>query len=282
MKLQIEDVRFFANYIESQLGIIYQEDNYFQLENRLTEIARIFDLKTPQDLMIKAKSGISGQFKQVLLDVATNNETSFFRDAKVFKNLESTVLPELIRDAKINKTDLNIWSVASSSGQEAYSISILIQEISQKMTIPSVKIYSTDISERILKKAASGKYSQLEVQRGMPTNLLLRYFSKTEDENWQIKDEVRNRVEFKVLNLKSDPYLTIKFDLILCRNVLIYQKIDAKAEILKRLYFCLKPSGYLLMGSGESMLGFENPYIQQINEGIAYYTKIKKSPAIAA
>jgi chemotaxis protein methyltransferase CheR len=139
-----------------------------------------------------------------------------------------------------------------------------------------------NISDRILKKAALGKYSQLEVQRGMPTNLLLKYFSKDLDENWVLKNEIKKKVEFKQLNLRSDSYLNLKFDLILCRNVLIYQKIEAKSDILKRLSYCLKPTGLLLMGSGESMLGFENKFEININDGVAYYSIGKKINSFAS
>ncbi len=271
MKLPVEVLNFFSKYIESQLGIIYSEDNLFQLESRLAEVSKVLGYKDVAELFEKARGGINGVYKQVLLDIATNNETSFFRDAKVYKYIQSTILPDLVSKALKSNSTLNIWSVASSSGQEPYSISMLLEEMSAMMTLPFTQILATDISERILKKAEKATYSQLEIQRGLPTHLLLKYFTKTEDDQWDLKQSVKKRVAFKSFNLKTDFQLSQKFDFILCRNVLIYQNIQAKTLILNKLSSYLKPGGYFILGSGESLIGLNTNFEQKFVDGIAYY-----------
>ena len=174
---------YFAKLIENEIGIIYENSNFFQLKNRLEQIAKALGFATVQDLYQSARVTQTTQMKQLLLDVATNNETSFFRDPKLFDALSATLLPRLLSQKSLDKsTDnsaintLRIWSGACSSGQEAYSLAILLCELNALATT-HVEIVCTDISSRTLERAKEGRYSALEVARGLSPQLLKKYFS---------------------------------------------------------------------------------------------------------
>lgn len=264
----------FAKYIETELGIVYAEHNYFQLQNRLEEIAKLIGADSFKQLHQQLETGISGQFKQLLLDVATNNETSFFRDPKIFLAIEAAVLKNVMEIVEPGEK-LRIWSAASSTGQEAISASILIKEFN-KINNSNIQfsVLGTDISGRVLAKAKEATYSQLEVQRGLPAPYLTEYFKKDEQDRWMAKDEILKHIEFKKQNLKDPFPFKDRFHLILCRNVLIYQSVEGKIEILGRITSMLAPKGVLVLGSGESLIGLSSEYEQQnINGAIVYRKK---------
>lgn len=266
-----EILSFFSKYIENELGIVYAEHNLFQLQNRLEEIAKLLNKPNPQALYDEGLKGISGQFKQLLLDLSTNNETSFFRDGKVFAAIEQTVLKPIIDNAQ--KIDcLRIWSAASSTGQEPLTVAMLIQEYSEKtgVNIP-FSITGSDISERVLEKAKAATYGQLEIQRGLPVKLLVKYFNKDERDNWKAKDIILNKISYLKQNLKSPLNFPQNFNLILCRNVLIYQSVEGKTDIIKRMTKLLVPGGILVLGAGESLFGLSNDFNQEFIEGTVVY-----------
>ena len=272
---------FFQKYIESELGIVYAEHNAFQLLNRLEEISKLLDVKGIEQLFELAQKGIAGQFRQLLLDVATNNETSFFRDQKVFSAIEKQVLQSFL-DSTQGKKRFKIWSAASSTGQEAMSLSILLNEYMKKTgTTFQFSILGTDISTRVLERAKKAEYTQLEVQRGLATPLLLKYFTKNQHDIWTVNTEITKNISFRSQNLKEKFSFAESFDLILCRNVLIYQSVQGKIEILKRITECLEPGGYLIMGSGESLMGLSDCYRQSICDGAVVYQKLDKIGAVA-
>jgi chemotaxis protein methyltransferase CheR len=217
------------------------------------------------------KKGIQGQFKQLLLDIATNNETSFFRDPKMFKSFE-----QLLKNhgTELAYRNLRIWSAASSTGQEALSLAMLIQEYNLKNSSKiQFSIVGTDISERVLTKAKAGTYSQLEVQRGLPSPYLIKYFKKDDSDFWIANRELTRDIEFKKQNLK-EPFIQLgDFDFIFCRNVLIYQNVEGKKEILSRMTSMLRPGGHLILGSGESLLGLSTDYEQENIDGAIFYRK---------
>lgn len=266
-----EILSFFANYIREQLGIIYTDFNYFQLQNRLEDLVRLTGCKDIEDLYLKAKKGFTSDVKQMVLDVATNNETSFFRDPKVFKALETIMLPQLIEGSS---RPLKIWSAACSSGQEALSVSILLEEYSRRSQVAfAYKILCTDASSHILKKAVCGKYSQLEIQRGLPTTYLLKYFTKTNDSEWQAQPSILKNISHSTLNLATHFQMNEQFDLILCRNILIYQDLDNKKSIVGRILNHLSPQGFLVLGAGESLIGITNSCVTQSHDGALFYSR---------
>ena len=258
---------FFARYIEKELGIVYDEGNSFQLQNRLDEVAKIFRLSSLDELHAMAAKGIHGNLKQLILDTATNNETSFFRDPKVFKGIEST----LASLAPGLKEPLSIWSAACSYGQEPYTLVMILEELKAKGLKLDYRILATDIADRALARAQEGRYSQLEVQRGLPTPLMIRYFTKDAENYWTFRPELKAKVEFRKTNLRSPFFLGERFHLILCRNVLIYQKVEGKSEVVSKLRASLHPGGLLILGAGESMLGVSDAFEQVDCEGAMFY-----------
>lgn len=271
MQHDIEMLEFFAAYIKKEIGIVYREDAYYQLENRLNTIQALFGFKDLRALYEATHSGLESNIKTNLLDLATNNETSFYRDRKVFQAIEKNLLPQLFSENR----EINIWSVASSSGQESYSVAMMIEEYLLKNKIKgSYKIIATDISSRILKRAREGAYSQLEVQRGLPAPLLVKYFSRDDQMgHWVVSKELRSKVDFKQQNLVDPFRLPVSFDLVLCRNVLIYQTKEQKEEVLARVGRHLNPGGFLILGSGETLVGLKADYDQNISDGAVVYQK---------
>ena len=274
-----EIILFFAQYIEKELGIVYAESNYYQLQNRLEEITRILGLGAPADLHALAKKGLSGDARQLVLDIATNNETSFFRDPKIFKAISTKILPEIIAKAPAHRP-IRIWSAASSFGQEPYTLAMIAHELCKDpITLRRFEITATDISSRALDRAKKGRYSQLEVQRGLPSALLVKHFKKDAENYWTISPQLRELVQFRALNLLS-PFDSLGlFDLILCRNVLIYQNVPNKAAIIKRLVDRLQPGGVLVLGAGESMIGLSDAFETMKAEDSIYYQL--KGPALS-
>ncbi|RYZ69485.1 MAG: protein-glutamate O-methyltransferase CheR, partial [Proteobacteria bacterium] len=248
------DLRFFADYIHKELGIVYQQENYFQLEKRLTEVIRVMGLKDEEALVQKARMGMDGAFKQVMLDLATNNETSFFRDAKIFSAIEKHVVPKIIANPKFSGT-IRIWCAASSFGQEPYSLAMTLTEMRKKNpAFPRFEIVATDISENALKRAKAANYTQLEVQRGLAPELLTRYFTLATDGTYNVGPEVKNTVSYKKQNLLDSFSSLGTFDLVLCRNVLIYQKDESKREIIRRISMTMNPNAFLFLGAAESLM----------------------------
>lgn len=265
-----EHVRYFAKFIEDELGIIYDDSNHFQLVGRLQDMMKLYAFKSLDEMYQKALGGIFGGFRQMLLDVATNNETFFFRDTKVFQSLSGSVIPDLASQVKPHET-LRIWSAACSAGQEPYSMAILLAELREEMNLPKVEILATDISKRVLDRAQTGIYSQLEVQRGLPIPLLIKYFTKTNDDRWELKPEIRSNVTFKEKNLKDSFNDMGTFHLVLCRNVLIYHKMEGKIDIIDRISKRLNPNGCLILGSAESLFGVSNAFNQLIKDGVVFH-----------
>lgn len=268
-----EDIlAYFAKYIESQLGIVYSEQNYFHLQNRLEQICRLQGAADIATLYSTAREGMSAPFRQLLLDTATNNETTFFRDTKVFAAFEQCMR----RIPSLHSRPLRIWSAACSTGQEPLSISMLIREYNLKTgDNVNFSILATDVCERALAKAQTGSYSQLEVQRGLPARMLIKYFSKDQQDNWTVSTDITKGIEFKKMNLRDPFNFSGQFDFILCRNVLIYHSLDSKKDIIRRASDCLSEDGYFFLGAGESLFGLSDAYELVSEEGAIVY-KIKQ------
>ena len=265
-------LKFFADFIEAELGIIYVEANYYQLEHRLKNIATQLGFADLTELHRSARSGIAGQLRSLLLDIATNNETSFFRDGAIFKALSEAMVPELIKAG--NKRNLQLWSAASSAGQEVYSIAMELDQAKlSNPAIPSFQILASDVSETILKRAESGSYSQLEVQRGLPARLMIHYFDKNDQDQWVVKGSLKNGMTFKKLNLLHEWRHSTTFDIVFCRNVLIYQGVENKTKIIKKIWSNLNPGGYLVLGAAESLFGLSQDFDQVVHGPAVFYRK---------
>jgi chemotaxis protein methyltransferase CheR len=265
-------LKFFANVIEAELGIVYVEANYYQLEHRLQNIATQLGFADLPALHNAAKLGIAGQLKSLLLDLATNNETSFFRDNSIFKALSEAIIPAVLKAGP--KKSIELWSSASSAGQEVYSIAMEIDQARiATPSLPPLHVLATDVSETILKRAQSGAYSQLEVQRGLPARLMIHYFDKNDQDQWVVKDSLRKGLTFKKLNLLHDWGNIGPFDVVFCRNVLIYQGVENKTKIIKRIWSSLNPGGFLILGAAESLFGLSQDFDQLVHGPAVYYRK---------
>lgn len=273
MPLTNEQIKFFADYIEQNVGIVYQPNNYFQLEKRLNEVAKALQLESVELLYQQARQGISGNLKNLLLDVATNNESSFFRDPKLFAAVEQKMIPDILAEIKPLPV-LRIWSAACSHGQEPYTLGMITQELrTLKPDLPRVDIYATDFSDKALEKARSGVYNQLEIQRGLPAPLMMKYFEQTPEKEWRVMPELRSLVRFSKLNL-IEPFPAFgSFEVIFCRNVLIYQTQESKKDVIEKLYNRLVPNGYLVLGAQESMVGLSDKFGQIYHAGAIYFKK---------
>ncbi len=275
-----EILTYFARWIETETGIVYEGQNLYQLQDRLDQLARLFKLQSSEDLWRKAQGGITGEFREKLVDTSTNNETSFFRDPKFYDCLKKSILPLVI--SQVEKfSDLQVWSAASSTGQEPYSLAMILFEIALARNQNPPKIFATDISTRALTKAMAGQYNELEINRGLTPEMRDRFFKRDEKNIWSLDARIKNMVHFENLNLKEQFSINKKFDLILCRNILIYQRLEAKMKIVKNLASQLRPNGFLLMGAGESLLGLSDSFHTSLIDGVAIYQHKQKILAAA-
>lgn len=278
--MQHDAVHFFAKYIEKELGIIYSEFNHFQLQNRLEEIVKIRGLKDVGELLRMAQTTtMPADLKQLVLDIATNNETSFFRDPKLFISVKNSILPSLFNSSK---SSIKIWSAACSSGQEPYSISLMLKEYQDTTGVKKdYRILATDISSRILEKAQKARFSQLEVQRGLSAVQLVKNFDKDSEDYWTLKTPIRQPVSFQKLNLLDSFEHMDKFDLIFCRNVLIYQNVEGKKRIIQKIATCMNEDSYLILGAGESMIGLADNFESvKVGDVIIYQLKSQMKKAV--
>ena len=259
-----EILKYFAGYIEANLGIVYSETNWFQLESRVKDLVTLLSLKSVQELYDKTRAGLPPEMKQLLLDVATNNETSFFRDVDLFTALREQVLVSKRFDGSDGKP-LKIWCAATSTGQEPYSIAMMLEEQARLLPQRKYSLLGTDISERVLQRAKAGLYTQLEVQRGLPAPLMIKYFQPVQDPKgglpgFQIKSEIKANLTFKKMNLLEEWGNIGPFDLIFCRNVLIYQAVENKRKVIEKMAKLLNPGGLLILGAAESLIALSDSF----------------------
>jgi len=194
-----------------------------------------------------------------ITEAMTTNESFFFRDTKPFTLFQKVILPQLLA-ARSAKRQIRIWSAAASSGQEAYSIAMICAEEAVKLQGWKVEIIGTDLSREMVARAKAGTYSQFEVQRGLPVTHLVKYFQQIAGDKWQIKDNIRQMVQFREGNLLSDFGLTGTFDVVFCRNVLIYFDVPTKTRVLGAVSNIMPSDGYLLMGGAETVLGVSDKF----------------------
>jgi chemotaxis protein methyltransferase CheR len=243
----------FCAYLRRASGLVLDADKRYLVESRVTPVMRRAGLVELGDLVRVLEQGRMPSLAQEVVQAMTINETYFFRDRVPFDLLRELILPEIIT-ARAAQKRLRIWCAASSTGQEPYSISMILDEFGARLAGWRVEIVATDLSEAALAKAKKAVYSQFEVQRGLSTAQLLRYFDQVGD-MWQLKEMIRSRVDYRHFNLLSDYGAFGNFDLIFCRNVLIYFEAERKADVLNRMTRLLAPDGLLALGSSESIIG---------------------------
>ncbi|MBR0687591.1 protein-glutamate O-methyltransferase CheR [Bradyrhizobium manausense] len=251
------DYDYLRKFLKERSGLDLSADKQYLVESRLLPLARKASLPGIPDLVLKIRNG-DGRLATDVVEAMTTNETFFFRDKIPFDHLRDSIVPGLIR-ARSARKSLRIWSAASSTGQEPYSIAMCLKEMGATLAGWRIEIVATDLSQEVLEKCKAGVYSQFEVQRGLPIQLLMKYFTQSSDV-WQLKADVRAMVQFRQLNLLQDFSHLGTFDVIFCRNVLIYFDQDTKALIFERMAKGLEADGTLLLGAAESVVGITDAF----------------------
>ncbi|SEG58795.1 CheR family methyltransferase [Marinobacterium lutimaris] len=256
-----EDFRQFSKFLEESCGILLAEHKQYLVQSRLSKIMREQACGSLKDLVDRLKRPGGNALKENVINAMTTNETLWFRDIHPYDILAKRLLPEIAAERKFQK--LRIWSAACSTGQEPYSISMVIDEF--KRSNPGLfssgeEILATDISTQVLDQAKRGEYEMLALSRGLSQERLKKYFNSSADGSWQVQQGIKSRVRFQSINLLGQYGALGQFDIIFCRNVLIYFSSDVKLEILRKMRRQLRPGGYLLLGASESLSGLSDIY----------------------
>lgn len=275
MSISIADFDFIRKLVYDRTGVFLSEDKTYLVESRLGMLAKETGSNSISGLVTELKQIKENRFNplyQSIVEAMMTNETFFFRDINPFEVLQKSVIPELLKQRPNHET-LNIWCAACSSGQEPYSIAMLLREYFPQLDRSQVQIIASDISTAMLKRARSGRYQQHEVDRGLPTPFLEKYFQHC-DQEWQIKQHIHQAIEFRELNL-TEPFRTLpQIDIIFMRNVLIYFDLKTKQSILARVRQILRPNGYLFLGGGETTVNLDNAFeLVQFEHGVCYRLK---------
>lgn len=246
----------FRQFLQDACGIALGENKQYLVSNRIRRLLEEHQLASFSDLVRALKSHSHRKLKDQVIDAMTTNETFWFRDIYPYEHLKNHLFPQLLTASNRSIGAVRIWSAACSTGQEPYSISMMVEEFKRQnpgMLTRPVQIIATDLSSTVLEQARRGEYDRLSVFRGLSAERLERYFDAVSPNLWRVKSSVRDRVEFRPLNL-LDSYVGLgKFDIVFCRNVLIYFNAELKRQILQKIHASLKPHGILYLGSSEGL-----------------------------
>jgi chemotaxis protein methyltransferase CheR len=251
------DYEYLRKILKDHSGLDLSADKQYLIESRLLPLSRKCGVPGIGELVQKMKAGSSSIIAQVV-EAMTTNETFFFRDKVPFEHFRDTIIPEMLK-ARAARKSIRIWCAAGSTGQEPYSLAMSLKEMGAALAGWRVEIVATDLSTEVLEKSKSGVYSQFEVQRGLPIQLLVKYF-KQNGELWQISPELRAMVQHRQLNLLHDFSQLGTFDIIFCRNVLIYFDQDTKINIFGRLAKAMEGDGFLVLGAAETVVGLTDVF----------------------
>jgi chemotaxis protein methyltransferase CheR len=247
------DFDFIRKLLKQRSGLMLSAEKQYLVESRLMPVARRNGIADLSELTRRLRCGTDQALTAEVVEAMTTNETFFFRDRIPFDHFRTFILPTLMRSRELYKR-IRIWCAAASSGQEPYSLAMAIRESGAALDGFRIEILATDLSNEMLEKAKAGTYSQFEVQRGLPIQLLVKYFTQT-GETWQIAPDIRAMVQFRPLNLLDDFSRLGLFDLVVCRNVLIYFDQAAKSDVLDRLAQVVASDGFLILGAAETTIG---------------------------
>lgn len=248
-----DDFTYLRRLLKERSGLALSVDKQYLVTTRLKPIIEAEGLKTLSELVARLKSVKAGDVVDRVVDAMTTNESLFFRDTQPFEALIQLMLPTLI--ASRGTRPIRIWCAAASTGQEPYSIAIVMEENSARFGNNQIEVLATDLSQAALKRARTGEYTQFEVGRGMPAHYLSRYFRKTEGGHHVIVPRIRQRITFQWRNL-LEPFTGLgQFDIVFCRNVLIYFDRPTKTNVLERIAQIMPVDGYLVLGGPETTLG---------------------------
>lgn len=257
MSMNDQDFKFFEELLKRESGLIVTKEKMYLLESRLLPVAQKAGLSGLDALAQKMRTGRDAELQRQVIEAMTTNETSFFRDNTPFQRLKEDILPYYLK-ARSTQKSLRIWSAACSSGQEPYSLAMMLKE-TPALAGWRIEIVATDLSMDILAQAKAGSYSQFEIQRGLPIQYLVKYFAQQGDK-WNVKDDLKSIIAFKTANLLGDFSHLGQFDLVFCRNVLIYFDVATKAKVLSAMKGVTKQDGALFLGGAETVIGISEAF----------------------
>ncbi|PCM46011.1 CheR family methyltransferase [Marinobacter sp. ANT_B65] len=271
--ITLQEYEAFKSFLQDACGILLGDNKQYLVKSRLRRILEENELNSLGELLERLKKPGRASLKEVVIDAMTTNETLWFRDNHPFRILQEKLLPEFA--ARSSLSPLRIWSAACSTGQEPYSVGMIVDEFRRQKPgkLRDVKITATDISKSVLEVARSGEYEMIAIGRGLSPERQKHFFTPSAKGGWQIRPQIKSMVEFKELNL-LERYMLSRFDIVMCRNVLIYFSADLKKDILTRIHATLNPGGYLILGASESLNGLPDLYeMVQCHPGIIYRKK---------
>jgi len=270
------EYEYLRKFLKDYSGLDLSADKQYLIESRLFPLARKVGLSGISELVQKIMGG-SAAFNVQVVEAMTTNETFFFRDKVPFEHFRNLIMPQMLR-SRANRKSVRIWCAAGSTGQEPYSLAMSLKEMGAALDGWRIEIVATDLSQEVLEKSRAGLYSQFEVQRGLPIQLLVKYFKQV-GELWQINPDIRAMVQHRQFNLLHDFSELGVFDLIFCRNVLIYFDQETKTNIFNRLAKALEPDGFLVLGAAETVIGLTTvfkPLIEQ--RGVYQPNEVRHAP----
>jgi chemotaxis protein methyltransferase CheR len=273
MPIATHEYEYIRELVRQRSGIVLEAGKEYLVDSRLTPLARREGYANAEELLGNMRTGpkaLSLQYK--VIEAMTTNETSFFRDIHPFESLRDTVIPELLKARSASRT-LNIWCAASSSGQEPYTIAMVLKEHFGHLFGTGggwkLRFVATDLSGEMVRRSREGKYTQLEINRGLPAALMVKYF-KRHGMEWQIDESLRKMIEFRELNLCEDWPTISEMDVVFMRNVLIYFSLETKRQILGKVRRSMRPDGYLFLGGAETTINIDDAYdrVQLVKGGV--------------
>jgi len=274
MTLTAPDISYLQQSIVKRSGNVISDAQSYLLEARLAPVAKEAGLADVHALVKELQGNPVNPLHDTVVEAMTINETSFFRDMQPFDALRDQILGELIEKREIRKT-LSIWSAATSSGQEPYSIAMLIRTHFPQIEDWKVSILATDLSDEMVTRTREGVYSQFDVNRGLPASMLVKNFDR-EGLNWRAKPDLKQMIQARKMNLAEKWSTVVKHDIVFIRNVLIYFDVAMKETILNRIYESMRPDGYLFLGGGETLLQLDVPFERTLIGKIVCFRPIAK------
>jgi chemotaxis protein methyltransferase CheR len=252
------DYDFIRKLVRERSGLVLSADKQYLVESRLLPVARKAALVSLSDLVRRLKEPNAQGLAVEVVEAMMTNESFFFRDKLPFEHFRETIIPSLIT-ARASQRRIRLWCAAASTGQEPYSLAMCLKEMARQLTGWRIDILATDISNEVLEKAKAGVYSQFEVQRGLPIQMLIKHFTQV-GETWQVAPEIRAMVQFRPFNLLNDFAGLGMFDIVFCRNVLIYFDQPTKVGVLDRIARTVERDGYLVLGAAETVVGLTDSF----------------------
>ncbi|MDJ1158137.1 protein-glutamate O-methyltransferase CheR [Chelatococcus sp. SYSU_G07232] len=273
------DFDFLRAFLHARSGLTLTAEKRYLVDSRLGPVCRRQNLDTLGDLVALLRTGRAIELERLVVEAMTTNETFFFRDKGPFELFRDVLLPQLLMARALTRR-LRIWCAAASTGQEPYSLAMILDEAAAQLAGWRVEIIATDLSTEVIARAKAGLYTQFEVQRGLPIQFLLKYFTQAGD-MWQIADKLRDMVDFRTLNLLRDFSVLGEFDIVFCRNVLIYFDVPTKMNVLRRLADRLAPDGALFLGAAETVIGLSDDLTPHTTHRGLYVPREQRTPLSA-